>query len=326
MGGSSGLADYGDKWFDQRTLTARFEMNLTDTVEVIPKPILNLMAMLALLGDTKHPVSPLPTPESSPIGVIATSSAASPASPAGDAGQVVEVAVLAYNSGELGEDCQAHCNASLEFRLAGLGGLRNGVMRHFQIDDGHGNPRATWSSFGGAANPYPTPAQFVALRASAELSLLASGPVTPAPIGPDGHDAGLNLSVTLPQPGVALLHICLLKTDALPAPPAKVGQVLLRATPTKAPPTTFVRWAPASARCLAGYDVVAAPSTAGPAGPYTSVAAAAAAAGGGGGGGSLFAYYVHAQSELAAVPAGCFKVRAVDVWGQAGEWSDAACH
>ena len=43
--------------FSQRTLTTRFEMNLTGTVEVVRKPAINTMVMLSLLGDTRRTVS-----------------------------------------------------------------------------------------------------------------------------------------------------------------------------------------------------------------------------------------------------------------------------
>jgi L-iduronidase len=52
-GNDNAFLNYGDVWFDQRTLVCRFMMNETNppTVEVVKKPIISLMAMLSLLGD-----------------------------------------------------------------------------------------------------------------------------------------------------------------------------------------------------------------------------------------------------------------------------------
>ena len=96
--------NYGDAWYDQRTLTVRFMMNLTGTVEVMPKPSLNLMALLAMLGDTIHPALGVSDPEASSAGVFATSRglpAPASVSEGEPSSNISEVAVLLYNSGDL---------------------------------------------------------------------------------------------------------------------------------------------------------------------------------------------------------------------------------
>lgn len=62
--------NYGDAWFDQRTLVVRFLMNKTGATEVLRKPVLNVMALLSLLGTRKYPVLGAPAPQDSPLGVM----------------------------------------------------------------------------------------------------------------------------------------------------------------------------------------------------------------------------------------------------------------
>jgi len=57
LANDNAFLNYGDVWYDQRTLTVRFLMNNTGATEVLRKPIYSLMGMLSLLGGTKHAVS-----------------------------------------------------------------------------------------------------------------------------------------------------------------------------------------------------------------------------------------------------------------------------
>ena len=267
----------------------------------------NPTPICAFSGDTKHSVTNTSDPETSTIGVIATSQA----DPTGAAG-VSEASVLVYNSGVLGQPCTSDCKASITIEVKGL--RHGGIMRHFRIDQVHGNPRGLWDKFGGETNPYPTAAQFAEYRAQSTLSLIDTQPVK------EGGSDPLSVTMMLPQPGVSLLHFCMLAPPNAPPVLAKITGVSLRATPTKDPPTTFIRWEPlTSQRCLAGYEVT---TSASPGQPYTPLAGSTSTAGEAG---SMFSYHVHVQPGLDSV-AGCYKVRAIDVWGGRGPWSDVACH
>ena len=185
--------NYGDAWFLQRTLNARFEMNLTHTVEVVRKPAINTMVMLSLLGDTRHRVSwkhpassgehstrllvdaPPATPTSAPYGAIATSGTT--------ANGVQTVGVLLWNSNGT-QRCHTDCNASVQLNLSslvpssseaigavGAGSARTGV-RIYRMDLTHGNPSAVFMaqrSNEPNRKPYPTPTEFDAIRAASEL-------------------------------------------------------------------------------------------------------------------------------------------------------------
>lgn len=256
-------------------------------------------------GDTKHTVANTTDPETSAIGVLATSQADA----TGRSG-VSEASVLVYNSGDsIGEPCTSDCNAMVTIAVKGL--QHGGIMRHFRIDQVHGNPRALWDKLGGETNPYPTAAQFAEYRAQSTLSLIDTQLVK------EGGAAPWSATMLLPQPGVSLLHFCMLAPPNTPPPLSKITGVLLRATPTKAPPTTFIRWEPLTSRCLAGYEVTTSTSSGRPYAPLAGSTAEEA--------GSMFSYHVHVQPGLASV-AGCYKVRAIDVWGGRGPWSDPACH
>ncbi len=185
--------NYGDAWFLQRTLNARFEMNLTHTVEVVRKPAINTMIMLSLLGDTRHRLSwkhstsssehstrllvdaPPATPTSAPYGAIATSGTT--------ADGVQTVGVLLWNSNGT-QRCHADCNASVQLDLGslvpsfskvigavGANSSRTGV-RIYRMDLKYGNPSAVFMaqrSNEPKRKPYPTPTEFDAIRAASEL-------------------------------------------------------------------------------------------------------------------------------------------------------------
>ena len=58
LANDAAFLNYGDAWFEQRTFVARFEYNETNGetvgVEVIHKPTLSTMGLMALLGDRRH--------------------------------------------------------------------------------------------------------------------------------------------------------------------------------------------------------------------------------------------------------------------------------
>ena len=322
--------NYGDAWFDQRTLTVRFFMNESEgrggvtPVEVLRKPILNTMALLSLLGDMAVPpeqvhaagvgTGPDLTNLQTPIGVIATTAVA-------DDGRW-EAAALLYNSNGT-FDCTSACNATAQVSLGGLpptaaaaamevagaaGGLpRAPMLVEYAIDQVNGNPRAVWEAMGGASNPFPSAEQFAALRKAAELVVLRRTLLLPTPVA-----KATQLLVELPQPSLRLLHVC--SPPAGGAGPAMVGGLQLHVTPTVSPPTVFVRWEDVTERCLETYEVLWRPSSA-PAAVATRVNELD----------QLFSAFTHAQHNATGVAAGCYSVRAMDYWHAAGATSDEVC-
>ena len=140
------------------------------------------MAMLSLLGDTRHPVtwSGMPagtpavqpaTPTSAPFGAIATSGVASEQ----EADGVSHVSVVLWNSRGT-QPCVADCEAHVTVDLAALipaGTSADRVsIRVLRLDQQHGNPAAVFLAQRGGQpkkKPYPTAAEFEAIRAAAEL-------------------------------------------------------------------------------------------------------------------------------------------------------------
>lgn len=291
--------NYGDQWYDQRTLVVRFEMNTTGTVEVLPKPILNFMAAMSLLGDVKYPLSVTPDPNTSSVGILATSRR-------DDISPISEVSFMMYNSGDLGEPCNgSSCTSHVDLTLNGLERFgSHGRITRYMIDNSHGNPRALWSEFGGANNPYPSATQFESLRNESSLSLLSQESVNISA-------GGFNVRAELPQPSVSVIHFCLLPEGTVAPDLPQVQNVSLHKTPTKSPPTTFIRWSSLTSRCLSGYEIEVSPE---PGSDPTTIASSI-----------LFAYHVHVHKESVEA-SGCFKVRGLDVWNNKGPWSEEICH
>ena len=289
-------------------------MNETEekSVEVLPKPGLLLMGMLALLGDRalhSSAVIGVGAPNASAVGVLATSrgldlglSAASQAE-SGSAATRWETATLYYAS--LGTaNTSAVPDAPFALALNGLPRGGRAVLAHYRIDPAHSNPRALWATMGGATNPYPSAAQFRALRAASELSRISLRTIDLRKRG-----AIRTLRFALPTPAVGLLHIC-------SAPPAEealaaVRGVALRVTPTRAPPTVFVRWADVAERCIATYAVEwrRAPGSA-----WVRVNERD----------TIFAAHVHAQPN-ATKAVGCYRVVASDYFNRTALPSADAC-
>ena len=286
--------NYGDAWFEQRTLVARFEMNLTNTVEVMRKPSINTMAMLSLLGDQRHAVTwsggggggvQPATPYSAPYGAIATSRAAD-----GEAAWM-----LWNNNGTF--DCSSHCNITVDVTLPPL--PAGAAVRMYRLDQMHGNPAALFDASDPETNPYPTAATLAAMRRASELPAMNVVLKLPS-IG------GSVLSVHLPQPSIVLLHVCETKTAAPLAPPAGL---VLRTTTT--PAQVFVKWTDVASRCVKTFEL-----------SYSATAAGAFARVNADD--SIFSAFVHQQTAGTAA-VGCYKLAWTDYWGQSSKASAAVC-
>jgi len=345
--------NYGDAWFEQRTLVTRFEMNLTGTVEIIRKPTVNTMAILSLLGDRRHPVvwtgaglpAPQPsTPSSAPFGAIATSQfGGASLSGAGDEHED-ELAILMWNSnGTWG--CTSACNLTVSVTLPaaaawrrtrrswdGTGAVGGAVaVRMYRLDQVHGNPAALFmqqTAGDPKAHPYPTADEFAALRRASELPSESCTVGRPSAVAvtaeggcvmqalPSGDSV---ISVHLPQPAVVLVHACSRH------PPAHGGQprnatsssppsgLTLRTTST--PAQMFVRWTDVPSRCIRTYTLMYAPSASAPYSPVNDATD------------TVFTAAVHQQSPPSArgFAKGCYRVGWVDYWGSASALSASVC-
>uniref|UniRef100_A0A3Q1ISV6 Uncharacterized protein n=1 Tax=Anabas testudineus TaxID=64144 RepID=A0A3Q1ISV6_ANATE len=172
--------------FTQRTLTARFQVNNTQPphVQLIRKPVLTVMGLLALLGETQVVAEVFNSPgaNSSTVGVL--SSSHKPVIPGGS--DSWQAAVLVYNSDD----------NSTSTRTDGL--TKYLVYVTYYMDNNVTNPYQLWQNMG--SPDYPTAEQFRRLRSTQD----------PHVDGPHEVPAGdtLTLKAKLPVPSVLLIHVC----------------------------------------------------------------------------------------------------------------------
>lgn len=201
LSNDNAFLSYHPHQFTQRTLTARFQVNNTQPphVQMIRKPALTVMGLLALLGDTQVQSQVLPSSEmpNSTVGVIASSH--KPLVPwSSDSWQT---SVLVYNS----DDNQTSISADdVTVVLKSLPNLKGLVYATYYMANNATNPYQLWQSMG--SPDFPTPQQFRKLRQ-------AQDPVVGKPLPVPPGDT-LSLKAKLSVPSVLLIHVC-----ARPKPP-----------------------------------------------------------------------------------------------------------
>ncbi|KAA0717410.1 Alpha-L-iduronidase [Triplophysa tibetana] len=181
--------------FTQRTLTARFQINETNPphVQLLRKPVLTVMGLLALLGETQVQAEVLiDSSEMNPsVGVLASVHLPH-VSYTADSWQTT---VLLYNS----KDNQtSNATDIITLRLAGIP-KHTGLMyvTHY-MDNNVTNPFKLWDSMG--RPDYPTTQQFTQLRSQEDPQTAG-----PRPVHPDGS---LTLKTGLDVPSLLLVHVC----------------------------------------------------------------------------------------------------------------------
>uniref|UniRef100_A0A1A8QZC9 Iduronidase, alpha-L n=1 Tax=Nothobranchius rachovii TaxID=451742 RepID=A0A1A8QZC9_9TELE len=181
--------------FTQRTLTARFQVNNTHPphVQLIRKPVLTVMGLLALLGDTQVLAQVLTSggEHSDTLGVLASSHR--PAVLGGS--DSWQTAVLVYNSDD---NSTSNHTDEVTVSLKGLAEQKGLVYVTYYMDNNVTNPYQLWQSMGGP--DYPTAEQFRNIRNVED----------PRVDGPFKVPAGdtLTLKAKLPVPSILLVHIC----------------------------------------------------------------------------------------------------------------------
>lgn len=273
--------------FTQRTLTARFQVNNTQPphVQLIRKPVLTVMGLLALLGETQVPAQVLNSAETndSTVGVLASSH--KPVTAGGS--DSWQAAVLVYNSDD---NSTSTGTDEVTVSLKGLAAQRGLVYVTYYIDNNVTNPYELWQSMGSPA--YPTAQQFRRLRSVQD----------PRVDGPWDVPAGdtLTLKVKLSLPSVLLVHVC-----ARPkAEPEQVnglrfigitrGQVL-------------IVWSDhcVDSKCIKTYEVEFSPEHK----KFSRINAQD----------TIFTSHVYSPVDQEV--SGLYRVRAVDYWGRPGSYS-----
>ncbi|KAM9393941.1 alpha-L-iduronidase [Pholidichthys leucotaenia] len=181
--------------FTQRTLTARFQVNNTQPphVQLIRKPVLTVMGLLALLGETQILAQVLNSSGShnSTMGVLASSH--EPEIHGG--ADSWQAAVLIYNS----DDNRTSTDADeVSIQLKGLPARKGLMCVTYYLDNNSTNPYHMWQSMG--RPDYPTAEQFRRLRSMED-------PHTDGPWEVPAGDT-LTLKAKLSLPSVLLIHVC----------------------------------------------------------------------------------------------------------------------
>uniref|UniRef100_A0A673HRQ0 Alpha-L-iduronidase n=1 Tax=Sinocyclocheilus rhinocerous TaxID=307959 RepID=A0A673HRQ0_9TELE len=176
--------------FTQRTLTARFQINNTNPphVQLLRKPVLTVMGLLALLGETQVQAEVLTdgSEVNSSVGALATVHV--PQVP--NTADSWQTTVLLYNS----RDNQTSSTVDI-ITLTEYACLM--YVTHY-MDNNVTNPFKLWENMG--SPDYPTAQQFTQLRNQED-------PQTDGPL-PVPSDGSLTLKAALPVPSVLLVHVC----------------------------------------------------------------------------------------------------------------------
>ncbi|KAM4576977.1 alpha-L-iduronidase isoform 1-T1 [Odontesthes bonariensis] len=181
--------------FTQRTLTARFQVNNTHPphVQLVRKPVLTVMGLLALLGETQVPAQVLSSAGShnSTLGVLASSH--KPVMLGGS--DSWQAAVLVYNSDD---NSTSNSTDDVTVTVKGLAEQKGLVYVTYYMDNNVTSPYQLWQTMG--RPDYPTAEQFRHLRS-------VEDPHTDGPWKVPAGDS-LTLKAKLSVPSVLLIHVC----------------------------------------------------------------------------------------------------------------------
>ncbi|XP_007557043.1 alpha-L-iduronidase [Poecilia formosa] len=273
--------------FTQRTLTARFQVNNTRPphVQLVRKPVLTVMGLLALLGETQVLAQVLNSghEENSTVGVLASTHR--PVIHGGS--DSWQVAVLVYNSDD-NSTSQRIDDVTVE--LKGLAEQKGLVYVTYYLDNNVTNPHQLWQSMG--SPDFPTAQQFRRLRSVED----------PRTDGPQKLPPGdsLTLKAKLSLPSVLLVHVC-----AWPevGPDQVNGLRFIRITKGQ----VLVIWSDhcVGSKCIKTFEVEFSTDQK----EFSRVNAQD----------TIFTSYVHSPVDQKV--GGLYRVRAVDYWGRPGPYS-----
>ncbi|CAH1246101.1 IDUA [Branchiostoma lanceolatum] len=304
LSNDNGFLNFHPNYFQQRTLLARFQMNKTEprSVQFVRKPVLTVMGLLSLLGEKEvYGFTDLVNENSlgdmnSPVDVLAAVHTPS-VEHSSDSWQA---SVLVYSSNDTAE--VVHPMATVQLNLENLrppGNTTDMMYVLYQLDNQHSNPYNVWLKQGKPV--FPTNQQFAEMRAAEDAQRFG-----PKPFPMSGT---MSLSTPLPRPGVLLLHVC---TKPEQEPDQTNSVRLHRITED----TVLVLWDDkcVNSRCLLTFEVEFSSSSR--KGPYKRINQRD----------QIFTAFVYSPTQspsglTVTTVRGWYRVRAVDYWGRAGEYS-----
>uniref|UniRef100_A0A8C4Q2R4 Alpha-L-iduronidase n=3 Tax=Eptatretus burgeri TaxID=7764 RepID=A0A8C4Q2R4_EPTBU len=290
LSNDNGFLSYTPHHFTQRTLTARFQVNVTQPphVQLLRKPVLSAMALLALLGEEEMAVK-MSSGEfegQDMLGVLGSLHQSS-----GLSTDSSRWALLLYNSNDVQHS--AH-DCSITVTIRHLPSSQGLLYRTYRLDNNQTNPYQIWRSMGKPR--YPTPNQFHRMR-EAEGPIMSK--LMAVPVG-----GTLQLHEILPQPSVYLLHVCARPTSN---PGQATGVRILPLTQVQC----MVVWSDerVESGCLKTYEVEFSSSGK----LYRRINDRD----------TIFTLFVFSPKAMGQgdTVTGYYRVRAVDYWSQAGKFS-----
>ncbi|XP_077418309.1 alpha-L-iduronidase isoform X1 [Vanacampus margaritifer] len=276
--------------FTQRTLTARFQVNNTRPphVQLIRKPVLTVMGLLALLGETQVWAQVSNSTGSNDfrnasVGVLASTH--QPEIPRGpDSWQAT---LLVYSS----DDNRTSTDTNVvTVSLKGLETHTGLVYVTYLMDNKVSNPYQQWQDMGSPA--YPTTEQYTKLRSVQDP--LVDGP-QPVPAGDT-----LTLKASLRVPSVLLVHVCARPKSA---PNQVNGLRFIRITKGQ----VLVIWSDGcvDSKCIHTFEVEFSASQK----DFSRINSHD----------TIFTSFVYSPADQQV--SGWYRVRAVDYWGRPGMYS-----
>ncbi|XP_067409489.1 alpha-L-iduronidase isoform X2 [Emydura macquarii macquarii] len=196
LSNDNAFMNYYPHYFTQRTLTARFQMNNTKPphVQMVRKPVLTVMGLLALLGEEQVSagiISKDNSAKNKTVGVLAAVHTPAELQPS-DSWQAT-ILIYASDDNQTSVDINAITVNVTQFpKHAEL------VYVTYYLDNNLTNPYSEWKKVG--SPDFPTVQQFQQIR-DAEDPVVTG----PFPVPGDGH---LILKQELPVPSVFLIHVC----------------------------------------------------------------------------------------------------------------------
>eukprot|EP00075_Anas_platyrhynchos_P012989 XP_027302242.1 alpha-L-iduronidase isoform X1 [Anas platyrhynchos] len=285
LSNDNAFLSYYPHYFTQRTLTARFQMNNTKPphVQMVRKPVLTVMGLLALLGEkqifAEVKSSEGKSTENDTVGVLASVHTPSELQPS-DSWQAT---LLIYSS----EDNRTSSNIStVTVNATHFPKLREPVYMTYYLDNNQTNPYLKWKELG--SPDFPSPEQFQQIRD-------AEDPVATGPFAfPEGGI--LTLKQDFPVPSVFFIHIC-----------ARPSSVPDQVTGVRFIPLTkgqvVVLWDDGcvNSKCIKTFEVQFSPDGK----AYRRINAKD----------TIFTLWVYSPGSSVS---GFYRVRAIDYWGKAG--------
>ncbi|XP_027302242.3 alpha-L-iduronidase isoform X1 [Anas platyrhynchos] len=285
LSNDNAFLSYYPHYFTQRTLTARFQMNNTKPphVQMVRKPVLTVMGLLALLGEkqifAEVKSSEGKSTENDTVGVLASVHTPSELQPS-DSWQAT---LLIYSS----EDNRTSSNIStVTVNATHFPKLKEPVYMTYYLDNNQTNPYLKWKELG--SPDFPSPEQFQQIRD-------AEDPVATGPFAfPEGGI--LTLKQDFPVPSVFFIHIC-----------ARPSSVPDQVTGVRFIPLTkgqvVVLWDDGcvNSKCIKTFEVQFSPDGK----AYRRINAKD----------TIFTLWVYSPGSSVS---GFYRVRAIDYWGKAG--------